>query len=65
VGDSDLDQEGADFLSQGSRPYLAYTPAAECQAPDFLIGPRNKKNRKKRSSIKNLHPSVQITSQDF
>jgi hypothetical protein len=41
------------------------TPAAERQDPDFLIGPRNKKNRKKRSTIKILHPPVQITSPDF
>jgi hypothetical protein len=42
------------------------TGAAERQDPDFLIGPRNKKNRKKKlSNIKILHPPVQITSQGF
>jgi hypothetical protein len=41
------------------------TMAAERQDPDFLIGPRNKKTRKKRSNIKILHPPVQITSQGF
>jgi hypothetical protein len=41
------------------------TGAAERQDPDFLIGPRNKKTRKKMSNIKILHPPVQITSQGF
>jgi hypothetical protein len=41
------------------------TLAAERQVRDFLIGPRNKKTRKKRSNIKILHPPVQITSQGF
>jgi hypothetical protein len=39
--------------------------AAERQVQDFLIGPRNKKQRKKRSNIKTLHPPVQITKQGF
>jgi hypothetical protein len=41
------------------------TLVAERQVRDFLIGPRNKKNRKTRSTIKNLHPPVQITSWHF
>jgi hypothetical protein len=41
------------------------TLAAERQVRDFLIGPRNKKQRKKRSTIKILHPPFQITSRDF
>jgi hypothetical protein len=41
------------------------TGAAERQDPVFLIGPRNKKTRKKKSKIKILHPPVQITSQGF
>jgi hypothetical protein len=40
------------------------TLVAERQVRDFLIGPRNKKNRKKRATIKNLHLPVQITSRD-
>jgi hypothetical protein len=43
----------------------SYTGAAECQDPDFLIGPRNKKTRKKRPNIKILHPPVQIASLHF
>jgi hypothetical protein len=39
--------------------------AAERQDPDFLIGPRNKKTGKKRSTIKILYPPVQIASQHF
>jgi hypothetical protein len=42
-----------------------HTMAAERQDPVFLIGPRNKKTRKKRSNIKILHPPVQITIQGF
>jgi hypothetical protein len=38
------------------------TMAAECQDPDFLIGPRNKKTGKKRPTIKILYPPVQIAS---
>jgi hypothetical protein len=41
------------------------TLEAERQVRDFLIGPRNKKQRKKRSTIKILHPPFQITSRDF
>jgi hypothetical protein len=41
------------------------TLAAERQVRDFLIGPRNKKQRKKRSTSKILHPPFQITSRDF
>jgi hypothetical protein len=41
------------------------TTAAERQDPDFLIGPRNKKKRKKRSTIKILYSPVQITNRDF
>jgi hypothetical protein len=41
------------------------TLAAERQVRDFLIGPRNKKQRKKRSTIKILHPPFQITSWHF
>jgi hypothetical protein len=37
------------------------TPAAELQAPDSLIGPRNKKPRKKRSPVEIL-PQFQITN---
>jgi hypothetical protein len=38
------------------------TGAAERQDPVFLIGPRNKKTGKKRSTIKILYPPVQIAS---
>jgi hypothetical protein len=41
------------------------TPAAERQDPDFLIGPRNKKPRKKISPIEILLPPSQITSWQF
>jgi hypothetical protein len=41
------------------------TPAAERQDPDFLIGPRNKKPRKKMSPIEILLPPLQITSWQF
>jgi hypothetical protein len=41
------------------------TLEAERQVRDFLIGPRNKKQRKKRSTIKILHPPFQITSRGF
>jgi hypothetical protein len=36
--------------------------AAERQDPDFLIGPRNKKARKKDSAVKILLPPFQITT---
>jgi hypothetical protein len=31
---------------------VSYAPAAECQDPDFLIGARNKKQRKKSLPLK-------------
>jgi hypothetical protein len=49
----------------GAPRKMSSTTAAERQDPDFLIGPRNKKQRKKRSTIKILHPPFQITSRDF
>jgi hypothetical protein len=39
--------------------------STERQVWDFLIGPRNKKQRKKRSTIKILHLPLQITSWNF
>jgi hypothetical protein len=46
------------------QPSFMYTRtrAAERQDPDFLIDPRNKKQRKKRSAVKILHSPFQITS---
>jgi hypothetical protein len=44
---------------------LFTTLAAERQDPDFLIGPRNEKQRKKRSAVKILHSLLQITSCHF
>jgi hypothetical protein len=41
------------------------TLAAERQVRDFVIGPRNKKQRKKRSAINIRHPPFQITISDF
>jgi hypothetical protein len=42
------------------------TLAAERQDPDFLIGPRNEKQRKKRTAVKKiLYPPFQITSWHF
>jgi hypothetical protein len=54
------------FNFHWTRPdFFCFTLAAERQVRDFLIGPRNKKQRKKRSTIKILHPPFQITSRDF
>jgi hypothetical protein len=36
------------------------TLVAECQVPVFLIGPRDKKQRKKRSAIKILHTQTPV-----
>jgi hypothetical protein len=41
------------------------TLAAERQAPDFLIGPRNKKPRKKRSPIEILLPTFPVRDPAF
>jgi hypothetical protein len=45
---------------------LDITLAAERQDPDFLIGPRNKKQQRKRiSAVKILHSQFQITNWEF
>jgi hypothetical protein len=53
----------------GEKAWIMYpfvrTRAAERQDPDFLIGPRNEKQRKKRTAVKNLYPPFQITSWHF
>jgi hypothetical protein len=50
--------ELAEFSKFGS--VQLYTLAAERQVPDFVIGPRNKKQRKKRSTIEIPLPNYKL-----
>jgi hypothetical protein len=56
---------GADRTYGYAEETRSNTLEAERQVRDFLIGPRNTKHRKKRSTITILHPPFQITSRDF